>query len=119
MDKLGEMKRHHDRAIEIYKWCLDRPDPNDRFAARDTHEDSRSLVNIQAMRLLVARGLIMPGNYLGGSRSYKLKKVVPIEGCLDIPTSEIDPSIKRYRVFPSVACAIPTADNLQDYAIKQ
>ena len=117
--RIDETGKRNARAIEIYKWCLDRPDPNDRFAARDANEDSKSLVNIQAMRLLIARGLIMPGNYLGGSRSYKLKKVVPIEGCLDIPTSEIDPNIKRYRVFPSVAREYATADNLQDYAIKQ
>jgi len=115
MDRLAETARRNARAIEIYKWCLDRP--NDRFAARDVNEDSQSLVNIQAMRLLIARGLIMPGNYLGGSRSYKLKKVVPIETCLAIPASEIDPNIKRYTVAPSVACEIPTADNLQDYAI--
>ena len=119
MDRLAETKRRNTRAIEIYKWCLDRPDPNDRFAARDVNEDSKSLTNIQAMRLLIARGLIMSGNYIGGSRSYKLKKVIPIEGCLDIPTSEIDPNIKRYRVAPSVACEIPTAANLQDYSIKQ
>ena len=117
--RIDEKGKIDARAIEIYKWCLDRPEPNDRFAARDVNEDSKSLTNIQAMRLLIARGLIMPGNYIGGSRSYKLKKIVPIEGCLDIPTSEIDPNIKRYRVFPSVACAMPTADNLQDYAIKQ
>ena len=116
---MNETEKRDTRAIEIYKWCLNRPEQNDRFAARDVNEDSKSLTNIQAMRLLIARGLIMSGNYLGGSRSYKLKKVVPIEGCLDIPTSEIDPNIKRYRVFPSVACAIPTADNLQDYEIKQ
>jgi len=115
MDRLAETARRETRAIEIYKWCLDRPD--DRFAARDVNEDSQSLVNIQAMRLLIARGLIMPGNYLGGSRSYRLKKVVPIEGCLDIPIGEIDPNIKRYRVAPSVACEYATADNLQDYAI--
>ena len=119
MDRLAETKRRETRAIEIYKWCLDRPDPNDRFAARDVNEDSKSLTNIQAMRLLIARGLIVSGNYIGGSRSYKLKKIVPIEGCLDIPTSEIDPNIKRYWVAPSVACEIPTAPNLQDYAIKQ
>ena len=115
--RIDEKEKIEARAIEIYKWCLDRPD--DRFAARDVNEDSRSSVNIQAMRLLVDRGLIGSKNYIGGSRSYKLKKVVPIEGCLDIPTSEIDPNIKRYRVAPSVACEIPTAANLQDYAIKQ
>jgi len=115
--RIDETERRNTRAIEIYKWCLDRP--NDRFAARDVNDDSKSLTNIQAMRLLVARGLIMPGNYLGGSRSYKLKKVVPIEGCLDIPIGEIDPNIKRYRVASSVACEIPTADDLQDYAITQ
>ena len=114
MDKLGEMKRHHDRAIEIYKWCLDRPDV--KFYARDVNSDSKSTVNIQAMNLLIARGLIIAIN-CSGRRTYKLKKILPIETCLDIPIAQIDPTIKRYRVAPSVACEYATADNLQDYAI--
>lgn len=114
MDKLGETKRHQDRAIEIYKWCLDHPDI--KFLARDAHNDSKSTVNIQAMNLLIDRGLITSVN-TSGIRKYKLKRIAPIETCLDIPIAMIDPTIKRYRVFPSVACAIPTDPNLEQYAI--
>ena len=114
MDRLAETARRNVRAREIYEWFLSRPDVE--FRARDVSKEFRSLVNIQAMRLLVDQGLILAVSR-NGLNKYKLKRIAPIETCLDIPLTRADPTIKRYRVFPSVACEMPTADNLEDYAI--
>ena len=114
MDTLAETARRNVRAREIYEWFLSRPDIE--FRARDVSKEFRSLANIQAMRLLVSHGLIIVVSR-NGLNTYKLKRIAPIETCLDIPLTQVDPTIKRYRVAPSVACEIPTADNLEDYAI--
>ena len=116
MARMNETEKRDARAIEIYRWAIGYE--GDRFVARDIPGYSNSSTNNQSIRLLVARSLIVKVSGSVGAQAYKVKRVIPIEACLDIPTSEIDPNINRYTVAPSVACEYATADNLQDYAIK-
>ena len=115
MARINETEKRNDRAKEIYRWAIGYE--GDRFVARDIPGYSNSSINNQAIRLIVSRDLIMkvPGSIR--AQAYKVKRVVPIDDCLEIPSKGSDPTITHYYVFPSVACAIPTADNLQDYAI--
>lgn len=103
------------RAIEIYQWFLDRPDR--KFFAREVVGYIPSATNVQAMKMLVERGLIEEVDRNVRPRVYRLKTAKPIESCLDSPSEELGPPITRYRVAPSVAGEYPTSDKLQQYAI--
>ena len=115
MARMNETEKRDARAIAVYRWAIGYE--GDRFVARDIPEYSNSSINNQAIRLLVIRDLIMKVSGSIGAQAYKLKRVIPIETCLDIPGKGSDPTITHYYVAPSVANEIPTADNLQQYAI--
>ena len=115
---MAELERkipRDERAIEIYQWCLDRPDR--KFFAREVGGYFPSATNVRAMRMLVDRGLIVEMDCNVSPRVYRLKSVVSIESCLDSPSKELGPPVTRYRVAPSVAGEYSTSDNLQNFAI--
>ena len=104
----------NDRAIVIYQWCLEHPV---RFLAREVEGYKATPTNTKAMRLLLDRDLIMEANGKARPRLYKLKRTVPIDGCLDELPIDLDTTVTRYRVAPSVAGEHPTIANLKKYAI--